>query len=62
MCPELPLPPEAIPTRWGSWLNVVEFYAKNIEKVKAVVFELDASEAVAIEKAQTILSNPKRFQ
>lgn len=28
MCPNLPLPPQPVITRWGTWLEAVEFYSK----------------------------------
>ena len=30
-------PPQPVPTRWGSWLNAVLHYAKNLPEVKAIV-------------------------
>ena len=30
-------PPQPIPTRWGRWLNVALYYAKNLPEVKAIV-------------------------
>ena len=59
ICPELALPPEAVTTRWGSWLNVVEYYAKNYEKVKQVIEKLDASDSAAVTKAKEIMHQPK---
>ena len=29
-------PPQPVPTRWGSWLNVALYYAKNLPEVKAI--------------------------
>ena len=29
--------PQPVPTRWGSWLNVVLYYVKKLPKVKAIV-------------------------
>ena len=30
-------PLQPVPTRWGSWLNAVLYYAKNLPKVKVIV-------------------------
>ena len=30
-------PPQPVRTRWGSWLNVALYYAKNLPEVKAIV-------------------------
>ena len=30
-------PPQPVPTRWGSWLNAVLYYAKKLPEVKAIV-------------------------
>jgi len=30
--PNLPLPPQPIITRWGTWLEAVKYYATNFEK------------------------------
>lgn len=34
--PNVPLPPEPILTRWGTWLDAVIFYADNFENIKNV--------------------------
>ena len=31
VCPEVPLPPGPVLTRWGSWISTALFYAKNRE-------------------------------
>ena len=39
--PEVPLPPEPVVTRWGTWLNAVSFYQKHFNEVKQVVGKLE---------------------
>lgn len=46
--PNLPLPPEPVVTRWGTWLEAVLFYHENFEALKDVILELDSSEAMSI--------------
>jgi len=33
----MPLPPEPVITRWGTWLNAAMFYADHFETFKNVV-------------------------
>lgn len=35
-CQDIPLPPQPILTRWGTWLDAAIFYAENFEKIKEV--------------------------
>ncbi|CAH2003791.1 unnamed protein product [Acanthoscelides obtectus] len=42
MAPGLPLPPEPVITRWGTWLNAALFYADNFVKIKEIFLLLDA--------------------
>ena len=30
-------PPQALVTRWGSWLNAALYYANNLPEIKAIV-------------------------
>ncbi|VVC36498.1 Hypothetical protein CINCED_3A018032 [Cinara cedri] len=38
--PDIPLPPEPIITRWGTWLNTALFYANNFLEYKNIVESL----------------------
>lgn len=53
----LPLPPEPVLTRWGSWVKATLFYAENLEQVREVLMKLDSSEALSIETAQQCVRN-----
>jgi hypothetical protein len=56
----LPLPPEPVLTRWGTWLQTALYYADNFTTVKAFVLEaLDRSEAASIAIAQDVVSEPQ---
>lgn len=56
--PQLNLPPQPTITRWGTWLEAVEYYAKNFEEFKDVVQDFNENDAVAIKKVKTILNIP----
>ena len=34
---EIDTPPQPVLTRWGTWLNAAEYYAKNLVKVREIV-------------------------
>lgn len=57
MFPNLPLPPEPILTRWGTWLKAAIFYAQNFDCIKNVVNALDCSDSSSIFIAKELLSN-----
>lgn len=44
--PNLPLPPQPIITRWGTWLNAVEYYSNNFDSIKSVISNLDEAESI----------------
>lgn len=52
MCPEIPLPPEPVITRWGTWLQACDYYAKYYEEVKSVIVELNEGDAESIRQAK----------
>lgn len=56
--PALPLPPDPILTRWGTWVSAALFYAENLESVKTVIVSFDPEESEAIRKCQTIIGDP----
>ncbi|KAH6932726.1 hypothetical protein HPB50_009047 [Hyalomma asiaticum] len=53
--PDVPLPPEPVVTRWGTWLKAVDYYNKHFAGVKAVVNSFAADESIAVRRAQTVL-------
>lgn len=57
-CPGIPLPPAPVVTRWGTWLDAVEYYAQNFEQFVSVVNDLDKDEASSIEILQELLKDP----
>lgn len=55
--PNVPLPPEPIITRWGTWLEAALFYAKHLNNIKKVIESFDPNEAASINNAQNVLKN-----
>lgn len=47
-CPNLPLPPEPVITRWGTWLETYSFYAANFPAIRNFLATLDPNEAQSI--------------
>lgn len=56
--PAIPLPPEPIITRWGTWLEACEYYADHFESVKSVIDLLDENDAESIRESKKNLSLP----
>ena len=57
-CPNTPLPPEPVKTRWGSWLKGVEYQAKHFSQFCSVIELLDPEESIHIEEAQQLIKSP----
>lgn len=55
--PDLPLPPQPIITRWGTWLQAVLYYAKHYGNINKILETLDNEEAASIQIAQDLLSD-----
>lgn len=53
----LPLPPECVITRWGTWLTTAFYYADNLEKILGFVKILNSKEAKSILLVKKILKN-----
>lgn len=56
--PNLPLPPQPVITRWGTWLSAVSYYVKYFNEISSVLSYLRASDSVAIRKAKQVLQKP----
>jgi hypothetical protein len=54
--PNLPLPLQPIITRWGTWLNAVEYYSNNFDSIKSVISRLD-DEAESIKKSKEMFED-----
>lgn len=53
---ELALPPEAIVTRWGTWLDAGFYYAENIERIRPIFDEFDPEDSVAVARVHAVLT------
>lgn len=50
--PNVPLPPEPVVTRWGTWIEAVLFYNEHFEAIKGVVNDFDSAEAMAVRQSK----------
>jgi hypothetical protein len=55
--PNLPLPPQPVITRWGTWLKAAIFYSDNYIDVKNLILQI-ADDSNCIKEAKTLFSNP----
>ena len=55
--PEIALPPKPNLTRWGTWLEAVEYYPQHIGSIKNVLFAMDSDDAVSIDTVKTTTCN-----
>lgn len=55
---DLPLPPQPVLTRWGTWLRAAMYYSNNFEKVAEVIRTFDPEDAVSIRIALDCLDKP----
>ncbi|KAJ4446522.1 hypothetical protein ANN_13218 [Periplaneta americana] len=56
IAPGLPLPPNPIITKWGSWLDAAFYYATYYVQIVEVINSLDSTEAHVIEIAKSLIS------
>lgn len=57
--PNLPLPPEPVITRWGTWIEAVLFYNEHFEAIKGVVNDFDSAESIAVYQSKEAFNDPK---
>lgn len=55
MYPDLPLPPQPVITRWGTWLEAAFYYSKYFYEVRNVISCLNSNEAISIRNAKNVL-------
>ena len=55
LAPGIPLPPQPVISRWGTWLKAAAYYAEHLDTFSSVVRSLDKKEAESIKKVQRIL-------
>jgi len=56
LAPGIPLPPKPVITRWGTWLNAVNYYCENFSYVKKVVLQLNHDDSTTIKEAKELMS------
>ena len=54
LCPNLPLPPSPVITRWGTWIEAAMYYAKNLDAIRTVLHALD-EDAASIRQAKDLI-------
>ncbi|XP_018497018.1 uncharacterized protein LOC100897508 [Galendromus occidentalis] len=57
LAPNLPLPPEPVLTRWGTWLNAALYYAVNLDVIENVLEKLESTDAAAIRKSKELAAD-----
>ncbi|KRX38199.1 hypothetical protein T09_8876, partial [Trichinella sp. T9] len=50
MAPEIPLTPQPVLTRWGTWLSAVFYYAANFKKIQEIISCFEEEEESAAVK------------
>ncbi|KAB0805335.1 hypothetical protein PPYR_02305 [Photinus pyralis] len=60
--PDLPLPPEPILTRWGTWLEAASYYSTYINQFEEVVTQFDAEATQSVKNCVNIFQNKKLRQ
>jgi hypothetical protein len=54
---DIPLPPQPVVTRWGTWIEAAVYYAENFTAIKTFVCEkLHSEDAVSIRLAQSLFT------
>jgi len=59
MAPDIPLPPQPIITRWGTWLAAADYYAENFDILKQILDDhLNEDDAASISAAKVQFRKP----
>ena len=54
---EIGTPPQPVLTRWSTWLNVAEYYAKNLVKVREIVNAFEG-DGILVSNAKAAVNDP----
>jgi hypothetical protein len=57
LAPSLPLPPQPVLTRWGTWLDAAEYYCENCAGIEEIVNTFDSSDAFSITIIKELFSS-----
>lgn len=55
--PGVPLPPEPVITRWGTWIEAVLYYAEHLEEIAPVFNEIPADSAACVAAVKELLGD-----
>ena len=59
MAGDIPLPPKPVLTRWGTWINAVQYHNENFTKIAIVIENLDSSSSSSIKVVQELVKKHK---
>ena len=54
---EIGTPLQPVLTRWGTWLNAAEYYAKNLVKVREIVNAFE-DDGILVSNANAVINDP----
>jgi hypothetical protein len=57
MCPDIPLPPSPVVTRWETWINATLYYQNYWTEIIGIIDTLDEKEAVSIQKVKVLITD-----
>jgi len=59
MSPNIPLPPQTVLTRWGTWLKAATYFCEHFEILKTIMspMGLNKDDSTSIEKAHDLISD-----
>ncbi|KAJ4431853.1 hypothetical protein ANN_20459 [Periplaneta americana] len=56
IAPGIPLPPQPVLTRWGTWLDAVNYYAEHYGKIMEEIDALDSTDSSAVAAVKSLPS------
>ncbi|KAL4085242.1 hypothetical protein QTP88_027101 [Uroleucon formosanum] len=57
MAPNIPLPPQPVLTRWGTWLKAATYFCEHFEILKTIIMGLNKDDSTSVEKAQDLIND-----
>lgn len=54
--PDIPMPPQPVLTRWGTWLEAANYYCENYDVLKNIINKLDENDASSIQNQKIYLT------
>jgi len=57
MALNIPLLPQPVLTRWGTWLKTAAYFCEHFEILKIIIMVLNKDDPTSIEKAQDLMSD-----